>query len=493
MVNFVLELWEKCQRHTGRPYVSSSLTLKEIFSDQKETMISEMIQTISDEFCVTRDDLEKLANETCAQKHAVLNFGVGDMKLCDLAVQLDAKYTRLGAAARSRLQALFNEKMAEVGFGMTNAETYLSGKYGLPAGRVQSIMLRILSNAPGPKLTSMEACHSFLDKVATDYASAHRITLSPSRLGAAADMKLSALTSLLTLISLKLDISAGSKPDKNLHLGEKNGDGLTAITLAADKGTSEMMQHIFNKLMTTQWTYGPVTCKVLPLEGIDFIHTKDGEKSVMEILVESDRLELFTLNTVQDLITRKWDKYAEAMFTNRLVTVAVYMGIFTLTELMPEFSDPNVPMFGLVIKAFGWLVIIGGAAVKLRGEVSECLDSGGIREHFSPKRACFMENVTSAGFLFFLVLSILGAQASELVGNDQTDTLSSVFKQAGDVAEAIAALFGWTNVYVSHAVSGVRPEVYIERLFGLAGTRIFFATRPQASSQFACSTCLRRT
>jgi len=157
MVNFVLELWEKCQRHTGRPYVSSSLTLKEIFSDQDETMISEMIQTISDEFCVTRDDLEKLANETSAQKHAVLNFGVGDMKLCDLAVQLDARYTRLGAAARSRLEALFNEKMAEVGFGMTNAEAYLSGKYGLPAGRVQSIMLRILSNAPGPKLTSMEA------------------------------------------------------------------------------------------------------------------------------------------------------------------------------------------------------------------------------------------------------------------------------------------------------------------------------------------------
>ena len=102
----------------------------------------------------------------------------------------------------------------------------------------------------------------------------------------------------------------GMPQSKNLHLSEKNGDGLTAVVLAADQGSPAMMEHIFNKLMTTQWTYGPVTCKVLPLEGIDFIHTKDGEKSVMEILVESDRLELFTLDTVQDLITRKWDKYA---------------------------------------------------------------------------------------------------------------------------------------------------------------------------------------
>jgi hypothetical protein len=157
---------------------------------------------------------------------------------------------------------------------------------------------------------------------------------------------------------------------------------------------------------------------------------------------------MFTLSTVQDLITRKWDKYAEAMFTNRLVTVAVYMGIFTLTELMPEFSDPNVPMFGLVVKAFGWLVIIGGAAFKARGEIEECRSSGGVRVHFSPKRACFMENVTSAGFLFFLALSILGEQAADLVGDPRTDTLSSVIKHAGDVAEALAALFGWTNVYV---------------------------------------------
>jgi hypothetical protein len=500
MVNFVLDLWETCQQHTGRPYLSSSATLNEVFAEhgenESETMIGQMVSDIAREFGITTAGLHELAKKKCAalaamKKSAVYNFGVGDLKLCDFAAELDASYTQLGPITRSLLEQLFAEKMA-AGFSTGQAKSYLAAQHGLPAGRVDAIMLRLLLKAPVAEQTTVAASQAFVDTVAADYASAHKVSLSSC--AATADLKISALTTLQTLISLKLHLPTAVKPNKNMHLSEKNDNGYTAITLAANEGTSEMMEHIFNKLMTTQWVYGPVTCKVLPLEGIDYIHTKQDEKSVMEILVESDRLELFTLRTVQDLITRKWDKYAEALFTNRLVTVAVYMIIFTFTELMPEFSDPSVPMFAIAVKIFGWFVITVGAGIKAKGEMEECRDSGGIVEHFSPKRACFMENVTSAGFLVFLALSILGAQFSELVSDP---TLSSVFKQAGDISEALAALFGWTNVYVSAALLHGSLAGLVCALFGrgagLAGTRICCATRLQASSQSACSTCLHRT
>jgi hypothetical protein len=68
--------------------VCSDATLRELFSRQSAAALSEMISTITKEF-------------------GTAPANVGDMKLSDLVAQLDLKYTRLGAATTSLLEAVY--------------------------------------------------------------------------------------------------------------------------------------------------------------------------------------------------------------------------------------------------------------------------------------------------------------------------------------------------------------------------------------------------
>jgi len=137
--------------------VSSGATLKELFSGQSATVLSQMIGDLSKEFGSTP------AN-------------VGDMKLSDLAALFEAGYTKLGAASTSLLETVFSTKMA-AGFGPADAKAYLAAKYGLPAGRVDAIMARVLLSAPASALPTVVASQAFLDEAAAGYASASGIAL----------------------------------------------------------------------------------------------------------------------------------------------------------------------------------------------------------------------------------------------------------------------------------------------------------------------------
>jgi hypothetical protein len=141
--------------------VSSGATIKELFSGQSAKVLSQMLRDVATEFGATP-------------------ASAGDMALRDLAAQLDAGYTKLGAASTSLLEALFSTKMA-AGFGTADARAYLMAKFGLPSGRVDAIMLRLLLSAPASAPTTTAASQSLLDQVAAVYASSNGITLSNVR------------------------------------------------------------------------------------------------------------------------------------------------------------------------------------------------------------------------------------------------------------------------------------------------------------------------
>ena len=140
--------------------VSSSATLSELFSGLNAAMLSEMVSNIEHEFGSTLADVD-------------------DVKLSDLAAQLDAEYTKLGPAISSGLERLFSAKMP-LGLGVPDAEAYLVHKYGLPVGHVDSILERLLltATASARLFTSVAVAQSFLDEVAADYASWMGFSLS---------------------------------------------------------------------------------------------------------------------------------------------------------------------------------------------------------------------------------------------------------------------------------------------------------------------------
>ncbi len=49
-----------------------------------------------------------------------------------------------------------------------------------------------------------------------------------------------------------------------------NNDGMSPITLAAHLGHKDMFEHLLERSKITLWTWGPVSCSVYPLIGLDF-------------------------------------------------------------------------------------------------------------------------------------------------------------------------------------------------------------------------------
>ena len=106
------------------------MALNELFSDQSTTALRRLISDLAGEF-------------------GAIPANVSDMKLSDLAKQLDAGYTRLGATSTSLLETLLSTKIAAFGlgttFGVQQARLYISVKYELPpTGYVDAIMLGMI-------------------------------------------------------------------------------------------------------------------------------------------------------------------------------------------------------------------------------------------------------------------------------------------------------------------------------------------------------------
>lgn len=101
-----------------------------------------------------------------------------DTPLEELADQFQDTFSgQLGKTSTSLIGRLMSSKMPG-GFSITVARKYLETKYGLGAGRQDSVMLTALVNEPASRLGSEAEAKEFLDSVAQKYAATAGISLA---------------------------------------------------------------------------------------------------------------------------------------------------------------------------------------------------------------------------------------------------------------------------------------------------------------------------
>ncbi len=57
--------------------------------------------------------------------------------------------------------------------------------------------------------------------------------------------------------------------DLHLFLNVLNNDGMSPLTLAASLGHKVMFSHILERSKMVHWTWGPVSCTLYPIAGLD--------------------------------------------------------------------------------------------------------------------------------------------------------------------------------------------------------------------------------
>ncbi|XP_062888037.1 transient receptor potential cation channel subfamily V member 3-like isoform X1 [Mobula hypostoma] len=137
------------------------------------------------------------------------------------------------------------------------------------------------------------------------------------------------VTGMYDLILIK---AADLEPHSNL---EKitNRKGLTPLRLAARTGKIEIFKHILGREIKqqkykhlsrkfTEWEYGPVTCSLYDLSGVDTIE----EQSVLQTVVYSsrnrNRHEMLCVEPMNELLQKKWEDFGAYMF---LVSFLFYL------------------------------------------------------------------------------------------------------------------------------------------------------------------------
>ncbi|XP_067864619.1 uncharacterized protein [Heptranchias perlo] len=143
-------------------------------------------------------------------------------------------------------------------------------------------------------------------------------------------------TEMYDLILVK---STDMEPSGNL---EKitNREGLTPLRLAAHTGKIEIFKHILGREIKqnrykhlsrkfTEWEYGPVSCSLYDLSGVDTIE----ENSVLQTVVSSsrnrNRHEMLCVEPMNELLQKKWEDFGGYMFLASFLFYLTY--IITLT------------------------------------------------------------------------------------------------------------------------------------------------------------------
>lgn len=135
---------------------------------------------------------------------------------------------------------------------------------------------------------------------------------------------------------------------------QEDASNYTPLQLAAALGSLHMFDHLFNKRMTIEWVFGPVRCRKLYLADIDVpLDSEEKErgdgkssKSVVEIVVESQRLDLLSKGQLKKILDQKWSKYAMRICRERFHTSLWFaVSLLTLTSVT---GDTPVTMAALV-------------------------------------------------------------------------------------------------------------------------------------------------
>lgn len=75
-----------------------------------------------------------------------------------------------------------------------------------------------------------------------------------------------------------------------------NKDGYTPLTLAAKLGQADMFSFLLEERKITQWSYGPVSCVLYPLDQVDLEFQEEGaddEEVRRKILIKKIFIEFF--------------------------------------------------------------------------------------------------------------------------------------------------------------------------------------------------------
>ncbi|XP_059511408.1 transient receptor potential cation channel subfamily V member 3-like isoform X3 [Stegostoma tigrinum] len=141
-------------------------------------------------------------------------------------------------------------------------------------------------------------------------------------------------------------------PSENL---EKiaNHQGLTPLLLAAHTGKIGIFKHILGREIKqkrykhlsrkfTEWEYGPVSCSLYDLSGVDTIE----ENSVLETVVYSsrnmNRHKMLSVEPMNELLEKKWEDFGAYLFLGSFVIYLTY--IITLTIVASNRLERNNSM-----------------------------------------------------------------------------------------------------------------------------------------------------
>eukprot|EP00242_Pyramimonas_sp_CCMP2087_P002559 CAMPEP_0198233078 /NCGR_PEP_ID=MMETSP1445-20131203/116055_1 /TAXON_ID=36898 /ORGANISM="Pyramimonas sp., Strain CCMP2087" /LENGTH=761 /DNA_ID=CAMNT_0043913767 /DNA_START=303 /DNA_END=2588 /DNA_ORIENTATION=+ len=228
----------------------------------------------------------------------------------------------------------------------------------------------------------------------------------------------------------------------------RNVAGRTPLSEAAHRGEPAIFRHMLRATTTEFWKYGPITCLVLPLKGLDIgprlalykntqecpnksdlkldhlglvvahpqqqkNESKDYQDwgALQEILQEG-HTRLLELPLIQELVNIKWEKYAYREFKKRFYWSLANALIFTLMIVIDVPPDVYFMHQWTHVATF-WsckTFTLTRAILKLGVELREMQSQG--RAYFQCVGGHMFENLASLGFSCTFILS----QTCELLG-----------------------------------------------------------------------------
>jgi ankyrin repeat protein len=269
-----------------------------------------------------------------------------------------------------------------------------------------------------------------------------------------------------------------SAPTTDLWL-RLNNDGLTPFCLAAKLNVKDMFSFILDEMKQLQWKFGPVSCILYPLNELDLaIDSSITDASspsgsgagmgasagkddppvhpgALELIMNEGNIDLLMHPRMIDLVSQKWNKFAQRIFHQRFRQVLAYLCFFTLTTIVrqtvhhiyekedamaaerdamlargetlpagPASNGAQYLPWAYFIYCYPpllWameLAVLAGAYYKGAKEFAEMWRSG-VREYFSSSGSALLENSLSClfcGCIFIVfLLSLIGSPMQSAV------------------------------------------------------------------------------
>lgn len=184
------------------------------------------------------------------------------------------------------------------------------------------------------------------------------------------------VSSLLRKKKKKDDVLQSSRKERLLKLHQEANTmvegGLTCLTLAAWRNDPIMFDWMLENSRQLQWSYGTVSCYLIPLVEIDWIRGKS--MGAIEWIVDMGHKNFFKSHRMKDLLELKWHRFAEAIFMKRLEKALTFMFGFSFMIVFDsgEYSSIGEMLFVSILE----IILCWGAAIKLYEECLEISNEG---------------------------------------------------------------------------------------------------------------------